>query len=105
MNRQSPNVLHIISDQHNAKILGHADHPEANTPNLDRLAAEGVRFVFYPVSMFSEEHPRGFCELYDLEIDPWEITNLALGGAHDGIVADVKVNPKRFADLRTINYL
>ncbi|MFP4028445.1 MAG: sulfatase [Candidatus Brocadiia bacterium] len=39
-----PNVLFIISDQHNAKVLGHKDHPDVKTPNLDRMAAEGVRF-------------------------------------------------------------
>ncbi|MHB9023536.1 MAG: sulfatase family protein [Armatimonadota bacterium] len=40
-----PNVLFIISDQHHAKCLGHAGHPQVQTPNLDRLAAEGVRFT------------------------------------------------------------
>lgn len=39
-----PNVLFILSDQHNAKCLGHQGHPNAITPHLDRLAAEGVRF-------------------------------------------------------------
>ena len=39
-----PNILFIISDQHNAKVLGHAGHPDVQTPHLDRLAAEGVRF-------------------------------------------------------------
>ena len=39
-----PNVLFILSDQHNAKVLGHKGHPDVKTPNLDRLAAEGVRF-------------------------------------------------------------
>ncbi|MBO47028.1 MAG: sulfatase [Planctomycetes bacterium] len=39
-----PNILFIISDQHNAKILGHKGHPNARTPHLDQLAAEGVRF-------------------------------------------------------------
>jgi choline-sulfatase len=39
-----PNVLFIISDQHSAKVLGHAGHPDVKTPSLDRLAAEGVRF-------------------------------------------------------------
>ena len=38
------NVLFILSDQHNAKVLGHKGHPDAQTPHLDRLAAEGVRF-------------------------------------------------------------
>lgn len=39
-----PNVLFIISDQHNAKVLGHVGHPDVKTPNLDRLASEGTRF-------------------------------------------------------------
>ncbi len=40
----TPNVLFIISDQHNAKVLGCKGHPDVKTPNLDRLAGEGVRF-------------------------------------------------------------
>jgi arylsulfatase len=40
-----PNILFVISDQHNAKVLGHAGHPDVRTPHLDRLASEGVRFV------------------------------------------------------------
>ncbi len=39
-----PNVLFILSDQHNAKVLGHKDHPDVRTPHLDRLASEGTRF-------------------------------------------------------------
>ncbi|MFZ2657278.1 MAG: sulfatase-like hydrolase/transferase [Victivallales bacterium] len=41
---RKPNVLFIISDQHNAKVMGHKGHPDVKTPNLDRLAADGVRF-------------------------------------------------------------
>lgn len=37
------NILFILADQHNAKVLGHKGHPDVKTPNLDRLAAEGVR--------------------------------------------------------------
>jgi arylsulfatase len=40
----SPNILFIIADQHNAKVLGHKGHPDVQTPHLDRMAAEGVRF-------------------------------------------------------------
>jgi len=39
-----PNVLFIMSDQHNARRLSCAGDEEAATPNLDRLAEEGVRF-------------------------------------------------------------
>jgi len=42
---QQPNVLLIVSDQHNAKCLGAAGHPIVKTPHLDGLAAEGVRFT------------------------------------------------------------
>lgn len=38
------NVLLILADQHLATCLGHEGHPQVKTPNLDRLAAQGVRF-------------------------------------------------------------
>lgn len=41
---RSPNVLFILSDQHNAKCLGYTGLTDALTPNLDRLASQGVRF-------------------------------------------------------------
>jgi len=44
-NRRRLNVLHIIADQHQAACMGHEAHPQAITPNLDRLAAESVRFT------------------------------------------------------------
>ena len=40
-----PNVVLIMSDQHNAQVMGCAGDPVVQTPNLDRLAAEGVRFA------------------------------------------------------------
>ena len=39
-----PNILFVVSDQHNAKVLGHQGHPDVQTPHLDRMAGEGVRF-------------------------------------------------------------
>ena len=39
-----PNILFLFSDQFNARCLSVAGHPDVNTPNLDRLAAQGVRF-------------------------------------------------------------
>ena len=38
------NILTILSDQHHAGLMGCAGHPQALTPNLDRLASEGMRF-------------------------------------------------------------
>jgi arylsulfatase len=39
------NVLYVIADQHQAACLGVEGHPQALTPNIDRLAGEGVRFT------------------------------------------------------------
>ena len=39
-----PNILFLVADQHNAKVLGHQGHPDALTPHLDRMANEGCRF-------------------------------------------------------------
>ncbi len=40
-----PNVLVILTDDHRHDAMGCAGHPFFKTPNLDRLAAEGARFV------------------------------------------------------------
>ncbi len=42
MNR--PDILVIMSDQHNKQVLGCYGDPVARTPNLDRLAGAGFRF-------------------------------------------------------------
>lgn len=39
-----PNVLFIMADQHNARCLSAEGHEVVDTPSLDRLANEGVRF-------------------------------------------------------------
>jgi choline-sulfatase len=41
---RKPNVLFILTDQHNAQVLGCAGDTAVRTPNLDRLAQQGVRF-------------------------------------------------------------
>jgi len=40
-----PNVLWLMSDQHNASCAGYAGNPDVRTPNLDRIAGGGVEFV------------------------------------------------------------
>src|SRR5262245_23439078 len=39
------NLLFILCDEHNPRVLGCNGHPVIKTPNLDRLAASGVRFT------------------------------------------------------------
>jgi len=40
----SPNIVLVMSDQHRADMMGCAGDPSVQTPSLDRLASEGVRF-------------------------------------------------------------
>lgn len=39
------NLLILLSDEHNARVMGCAGHPLVHTPNLDTLARQGTRFV------------------------------------------------------------
>src|SRR3954453_19588533 len=39
-----PNILLILSDDHSAPHVGCYGNPDIKTPNLDRLASEGMRF-------------------------------------------------------------
>ncbi len=45
MSTLRPNILLITLDQFRADCLGVAGHPAARTPNLDRLANQGIRFA------------------------------------------------------------
>ena len=40
-----PNILFIFSDQHNALVMGNAGDKYIRTPNMDRLAATGVKLT------------------------------------------------------------
>jgi len=42
---QPANLLFIMSDEHNKRVLGSSGHPTIQTPHLDRLAARGTRFA------------------------------------------------------------
>ncbi len=44
MKAKKPNILWLMSDQHNANCMGAAGHPDVRTPNLDRIAHSGVQF-------------------------------------------------------------
>ena len=44
-NRKKPNIVVIVTDDHGIGDVGCYGHPEVRTPNLDRLAASGVRFT------------------------------------------------------------
>jgi len=42
--RRRPNILYVMTDDHPANCMSCAGHKVLRTPNMDRLAAEGVRF-------------------------------------------------------------
>lgn len=42
--KQKPNILFILSDDHSAPFLGCYGNPDLKTPNIDKLASEGVLF-------------------------------------------------------------
>jgi len=42
---KTPHILILMSDQQRADGMGCAGHPQLMTPNLDRLASEGMRFA------------------------------------------------------------
>jgi len=44
MKRDRPNIIYILGDDHRAEYMRCAGHPILETPNLDALAREGVRF-------------------------------------------------------------
>lgn len=50
---QRPNIIMIVADDHAPWAFGAAGHPDARTPNMDRLSREGARltncFVATPV--------------------------------------------------------
>ncbi|UCC99483.1 MAG: sulfatase-like hydrolase/transferase [Phycisphaerales bacterium] len=64
---QKPNLLFVFSDQQSRDMLGCYGNRDIKTPNLDRLAAEGIRFNHcvssYPVCtpyrgmLLSGQHP------------------------------------------------
>ncbi len=40
-----PHIIYVLSDEHAGQAMGHAGDPNLRTPTMDRMAADGVRFV------------------------------------------------------------
>ena len=61
-----PNVVFILTDDHRHDALGCAGHPWIRTPNLDRLADEGIRFTsaFVTTSLCSPSRASFLTGLY-----------------------------------------
>lgn len=42
---EKPNIVFVFADQWRAQSMGYAGNPDVKTPNLDKLASEGVNFI------------------------------------------------------------
>jgi N-sulfoglucosamine sulfohydrolase len=108
---EKPNVLLIVSED-NGPELGCYGDPFARTPNLDRLAADGVRFdrAFVPYSVCSPSRAAFLTGLYPhqngqiglathkfamyREDTPNVVTQLKSAGYHTGLIGKLHVNPE-----------
>ena len=71
---QPRNLLVIMSDEHNPKVLGCSGHPVIHTPSLDALAARGTRYsAAYTTSPVCIPARAGFaCGKYIHQIGYWD---------------------------------
>ena len=97
---ERPNVLLIMSDQHHAGVMGCAEDAVINTPAMDRLASQGVRFsnayCTFPLcgpsrmSFMTLRHPHEI-DLWDnesqLDSDIPTFAHAFLHGGYDTVLA------------------
>ena len=69
-----PDILMIVSDQHNASITGCYGDPLVRTPNIDKLAAEGVLFerAYCPYPVCGPSRQAFKAGRYPYEIECWD---------------------------------
>ncbi len=72
-----PNILMLFSDEHNARMSGFMGHQIVQTPNLDRLAAEGVTFdsAYCNSPLCSPSRQSFMAGLHCHHIDMWNNTS------------------------------
>lgn len=69
-----PNIVLIVSDQHNPHVMGCAGDPVVQTPNLDRLAAEGARLngCYTPAPLCAPARIGLLAGQYPSDLDAWD---------------------------------
>ncbi|MEM7537638.1 MAG: sulfatase [Chloroflexota bacterium] len=75
-----PNIIWIFGDQHRAQALGYMGDPNVHTPNIDRLAAEGVTFTNavggcplccpYRGALLSSRYPHNSVPGHEMQLPP-----------------------------------
>ena len=108
-----PNIIFLLTDDQRADALGIAGHPILETPHIDRLARDGVRFteahVVAPVCMpsrasfmngqYERVHQIGFSSANVLSEAQWDRTYSALlrrEGYHVGFVGKIGLQQYAF---------
>jgi arylsulfatase A-like enzyme len=84
--QEQPNIVFILSDDHRWDALSHLGHPIAETPNMDRLAQEGVLFenAFCTTSLCSPSRASFLTGQYahnhgvQNNLTPWDNANQTL---------------------------
>ncbi len=73
-NHQRPNIVLIMSDQHNASVMGCAGNPVVQTPNLDTLAGQGARFtnVYCPYPLCAPSRMSFMAARYPSEVNIYD---------------------------------
>ena len=108
-----PNIIFLLTDDQRADALGIAGHPVLETPHLDQLAREGVRFteahVVAPVCMpsrisfmngqYERVHQIGFSSPNTFTEAQWEATYpaaLRRNGYHVGFIGKIGLQQYSF---------
>ena len=75
-----PNIIFILTDQHRLSGVGAYGETPCRTPNIDRLAAEGILFenayTVYPVC----SPARGYAANGGVSAYPWHYVKYPRGG-------------------------
>jgi len=85
-----PNIVFIMADDQGPWAYGASGHPDAKTPNMDRIAREGVRFVnaFTPTPVCSPARASVMTSRYGSELG---ITDWINPNVDKGLGLDAKI--------------
>ena len=77
-----PNIVLVMSDQHNAHVMGCAGNEIVRTPNLDTLATEGVQFraAYCPYPLCVPARMGFLTARYPSDVDVWDNGNILDSG-------------------------
>ena len=86
---EKPNILLIMSDDHAGQAISCYGSKRIQTPNIDRIDAEGIRFYEKEASW----------EFFDLQKEPDERNNAYAAPSYGAIIKQLKIELKRLQVL------